>query len=320
MELFKEGNPIFGLSPLAGVSDLAFRKICFEKGADFAVTEMVSAKALYYGNRKTEDLLKIDPTETQVGCQLFGSEPEIFMSVIKNKINPRDDIDWIDLNLGCPAPKIVKNGEGSALMKDPKLVGRIVKSMVQASNKPVTVKLRLGFDDRSINYLEIGKIAEAEGASSLTLHARTREQMYAGHADWEAIGRLKESVSIPVIGNGDVRSPEDAEKLLDQTGCDGIAIGRGATGRPFIFEQIKTYRQTGHYEEPSMDQIIDLMKRHYRYELEDKGDRLGLLNMRKHIAWYIGGMPGSAKCKDAVNRAQTKEEVFEIIEDFSKNL
>ena len=318
MSPINPGSRAVGLSPLAGVSDLAFRRICYEYEADFSTTEMVSAKGLYYDNQRTGSLLLTAKGHKKVGCQLFGREPEIFSKVIKEVINPREDFSFIDLNLGCPAPKIVKNGEGSALMLEPGKVADLVSTMVKASNKPVSVKFRLGFDDDHINYREIGRIAQEEGASFVCLHARTREQMYSGRADWAAIGRLKADLAIPVVGNGDVTFPEEAAAMFDLTGCDAIAIGRGAMGNPFLFSQIHRFQATGHFDPVSWAERYETMLRHYDYLREDKGDRVALLEMRKHIGWYLGGLPGQAACKRLVNQAESRERLLGILADMDR--
>ena len=309
-----------GLAPLAGVSDLSFRRLAFEGGADFAVTEMVSAKGLYYGSGKTQDLMATHPEEGDLSLQLFGHEPEILARVVEDQVNPREDFVAVDLNMGCPAPKIVKNGEGSALMKDPLLAGRVMRAMVRASNKPVTLKFRLGWDQDHINYLEIGRIAQEEGIASLTLHARTREAMYSGKADWEAIRKLKDHVKIPVIGNGDVDSPEAAKAMLEVTSCDGIAIGRGAMGHPFLFRQIKEYFEKGTYRVMTYDRVLELVRRHYDLEIRERGERGALLIMRTQLPCYIEGFFGAARIRKEVNGAGTREEVFDILSAYGDRL
>lgn len=309
-----------GLAPLAGVSDLSFRRLAFEGGADFAVTEMVSAKGLYYGSGKTQDLMATHPEEGDLSLQLFGHEPEILAKVVEDQVNPREDFVAVDLNMGCPAPKIVKNGEGSALMKDPLLAGRVMRAMVRASNKPVTLKFRLGWDQDHINYLEIGRIAQEEGIASLTLHARTREAMYSGKADWEAIRKLKDHVKIPVIGNGDVDSPEAAKAMLEVTSCDGIAIGRGAMGHPFLFRQIKEYFEKGTYRVMTYDRVLELVRRHYDLEIRERGERGALLIMRTQLPCYIEGFFGAARIRKEVNGSGTWEEVFDILSAYGDRL
>lgn len=311
-------DKLFGLSPLAGVSDLAFRRLCALNGADFAVTEMVSAKGVYYGSKHTEELMEIDPIEKNTGIQIFGSDPEIISEVIKKYINNREDIAWLDFNMGCPVPKIVRNNEGSALMGNPELVSKIIRTMVKASTKPVTVKFRLGIDETSKNYLEIGKIAEEEGASSVTLHARTAKQMYHGAADWNAIAELKDVLKIPVIGNGDVTSPEKAIEMLEKTKCDGIAIGRGAMGNPFIFRQIKEYLNSGQYSDIPVTEIIETIKIQYRNEISQKGERTGILSMRKHMSWYLSGFRNASKAKAKIFQMSSIDEIFAILDELSE--
>ncbi len=303
------------LAPLAGVSDMPFRELCFSWGADGATTEMVSAQAIFYGNHRTEDLLE-KGEEGSLTLQLFGKNPDILSQVIRTHFNEDPRFSAIELNMGCPAPKIVKNGEGSALMKNPLLVGRILGAMVQTSSKPVHIKMRLGWDETSINYLEIAHIAEEEGISQITLHARTREQQYSGQADWSAIARLKEEVRIPVVGNGDVDTPERALAMVQNTGCDGIAIGRGAMGNPFLFQEIKSYLKHGSYARPSIDVVIETLKKHYEKEVRMRGETRALLEMRKHIAWYIAGTYGAGKTKAKIMTAETKKEVFSILKTF----
>ncbi|MDY3052579.1 MAG: tRNA dihydrouridine synthase DusB [Ndongobacter sp.] len=309
-----------GLSPLAGVSDVAFRTLCAEQGCDFAVTEMVSAKGLYYNDLRSEKLLETNAQEGAVGCQLFGSEPEILAAVIRNRINPRADLQWIDFNMGCPAPKITKNGEGSALMKNPLLAGKLFRSMVQAANKPVSVKFRLGWDEDARNYVEIGRIAQEEGVSFVTLHGRTTRQMYSGRADWTAIAQLVDAVQIPVIGNGDVTTPEDALRMVRETGCSGVAIGRGAMGNPFLFRQIRQLRDTGAWTPATLAERFAVLERHYRTELSVKGERIALLEMRKHTGWYLSGLPGSARVKQEINRTMDQKSVFDLLHAYRQEL
>lgn len=306
--------PFISLAPLAGVSDRPFREICFAYGASGATTEMVSAQALYYENDRTAQLLE-KGEEGDLVLQLFGHDPDILRQVIEERFNADHRFVAIELNMGCPAPKIVKNGDGSALMKDPEKVGRILRAMVFGSKKPIHLKMRLGWDDRSKNYLEIAKIAEDAGVSMLTLHARTREMQYSGQADWGAIAALKRAVSIPVIGNGDVRTPEDAKRLFDETGCDGIAIGRGAMGKPFLFRQIREFLQTGRYEAPAIQEVIATLFLHYKKEMALRGEDRALLEMRKHIAWYIAGYRGAAKAKAKIMVAKSYAEVEQILQD-----
>lgn len=275
--------------------------------------EMISAKALQYKNKNTKALLAIHPEEYPVSLQLFGSDPKI-MSEMAKRVEERP-FDIMDINMGCPVPKVVKNGEGSALMKNPKLVHEIVSAMVKAINKPVTVKIRKGFDDTCINAVEIAKIIEDAGAAAVAVHGRTREQYYSGTADWEIIRQVKEAVSIPVIGNGDVTSPQKAEELVKQTGCDGIMIARGAQGNPWIFSEMIAYEQTGQLpDRPARREVREMMLRHARLQLQYKGEYLGIREMRKHVAWYTKGLQGSAKLREEINRVESYAELEELLE------
>ena len=300
------------LAPMAGVTDLPFRLLCKEQGAGLLCMEMVSAKAILYKNRNTQALLTIDPRENPVSLQLFGSDPDI-IAEIAYQIEDRP-FDILDLNMGCPVPKIVNNGEGSALMKNPKLAGEIIEKTVKAIKKPVTVKIRKGFDDEHVNAVEIAKIIEEAGAAAVAVHGRTREQYYSGQADWDIIRQVKEAVSIPVIGNGDVTSPQKAEELVKQTGCDGIMIARGAQGNPWIFSEMITYEEIGVLpERPSLEEIRDMMLRHARLQLKYKGEFIGIREMRKHVAWYTKGLKGSAKLREEINRVESYQELEELL-------
>lgn len=300
------------LAPMAGVTDLPFRLLCKEQGCGLLCMEMVSAKAIYYNNEKTEALMEIEPSEKPVSLQLFGSEPEIISEIAK-RIEERP-FDFLDINMGCPVPKVVNNGEGSALMKNPKLVEQIVISTVKAIKKPVTVKIRKGFDENSVNAVEIARIAEASGASAITVHGRTREQYYTGKADWDIIRQVKEAVSVPVIGNGDVESPEDAIRLLEETGCDGIAIGRGARGNPWIFSEINHFFETGKKKDkPPLEEVKAMIIRHAELMITYKGEYIAMREMRKHVAWYMTGYPYAAKIRHLVNQVETADDLKQLL-------
>lgn len=304
------------LAPMAGVTDLPFRLLCREMGVGLLSMEMVSAKAILYKNRNTESLMEIAPGENPIALQLFGSDPEI-LGEIAAQIQDRP-FDILDFNMGCPVPKVVNNQEGSALMKQPELVREIASSLVKASEKPVTVKIRKGFDDAHVNAVEIAKILEDCGVAAVAVHGRTREQYYSGKADWEIIRKVKEAVSIPVIGNGDVDSPKAAVEMLEQTGCDGVMIGRAAQGNPWLFREIRHYLETGEeLPRPSMDEVKEMILRHACLQVEYKGPDVGMREMRKHVAWYTAGFPHSAKLRSEVNAVGTLEELGELLQNWT---
>lgn len=294
------------LAPMAGVSDLPFRLLCKEQGAGLVCMEMVSAKAIYYNNQNTEELMAIHPDEHPVSLQLFGSDPDILSEMAK-KIEEKP-FSILDFNMGCPMPKIVNNREGSYLMKEPKLAREILTKLVKAVSKPVTVKIRKGFDDNQVNAVEIAKIAEDCGIAAIAVHGRTREQYYSGHADWDIIRQVKEAVSIPVIGNGDVKDLASATALVEQTGCDGIMIGRAAQGNPWIFSEILYQKMR-----PSGQEILDTIIRHGKLQLEYKGEYIGIREMRKHVSWYTTGLPNSAKLRQHINEMETFEQLNEAL-------
>lgn len=304
-------NPYI-LAPMAGVTDLPFRLLCKEQGAGLLCMEMVSAKALQYKNKNTKMLLSIHPEEHPVSLQLFGSDPDI-MSRMAHEIEELP-FQVLDINMGCPVPKVVKNGEGSALMNHPRLVYEIVSRTVRAVKKPVTVKMRKGFDENHANAVEIARIAEEAGAAAVAVHGRTREQYYSGKADWDIIRRVKETVSIPVIGNGDVVDGESALRLRKETGCDGVMIGRGAQGNPWIFSELQEYEKTGAMPgRPKPEEIRNMMLRHAKLQMKYKGDYLGIREMRKHVAWYTKGLKGAAKLRDEINRVERYEELERLL-------
>ena len=308
------------LAPMAGVSDLPFRLLCREQGAGLVCMEMVSAKAILYKNRNTEELLTIDPKEHPVSLQLFGSDPDIISEIAK-QIEERP-FDILDLNMGCPVPKVVNNGDGSALMKNPRLAGEIIEKTARAIKKPLTVKIRKGFDDAHVNAVELAHIAQESGAAAVAVHGRTREQYYAGHADWDIIRQVKEAVSIPVIGNGDIRTPEDVAAMAEQTGCDGYMIARGAEGNPWIFRQILHYFDTGeHLARPDFSEVTEMLLRHAKMQIDCKGDYTGIREIRKHAAWYTAGYRNSSKLRGRINEVENYEQLealFREVESYNE--
>ena len=301
------------LAPMAGVSDLPFRLLCREMGAGLVCMEMVSAKAILYNNKNTDSLMEIHPQEVPVSLQLFGSDPDIISEQAK-RIEERP-FSILDINMGCPVPKVVNNGEGSALLKNPKLVEEILSKLVKAVNKPVTVKIRKGFDEDNVNAVEIAKIAESCGVAAVAVHGRTREQYYSGKADWEIIAKVKEAVKIPVIGNGDVVSGETALEMLKQTGCDGVMIGRATQGNPWIFREVVAYLEKGIVPpKPTNREKREMILRHAALQLEYKGEYTGVREMRKHLSWYTVGMPHSARFRQTINTMESMEELVRGVE------
>ena len=305
-------NP-FVLAPMAGVTDLPFRRLCKEQGAGLLCTEMVSAKAISFHNKNTISLMQIDPVEHPVSLQLFGSEPELMAEVAKSIEDQPFDI--LDINMGCPVPKVVNNGEGSALLKNPELIRKIVTAVSGAVKKPVTAKMRIGFEGFPVDSVEIAKIMEDSGAAAIAVHGRTRQQYYSGHADWDTIRRIKEAVSVPVIGNGDVDSPEKAEALLKETGCDAVMIGRAVRGNPWIFREMNHYFSTGEkLGRPSAEEIREVILRHARWQIEKKGEFTGIREMRKHVAWYTAGMRHSAGLRRESNLISSYQELEALLD------
>jgi tRNA-dihydrouridine synthase B len=310
----KLDNNVF-LAPMAGVTDMPFRILCKEQGCGLVYTEMVSAKGIHYNDERSNKLAEVNEAEKPASVQIFGTEPAV-MAEIAEKLN-QSDADIIDINMGCPTTKITKNGEGSALMLNPNLAGKIISAVSKATNKPVTVKIRKGWDESNVNAVEIAKIAEDNGAKAIAIHGRTREQFYSGISDWDIISSVKEAVSIPVIGNGDVFSPEDAREMLIKTNCDAVMIGRGAQGNPWVFKRVLHYLDTGELLPlPSRDDKLKMIIRHMDMLIDQKGEQGGVREMRKHIAWYIKGMRNSTYVKQEVFRLASRDEIVQVLEHF----
>lgn len=308
------------LAPLAGVTDAAFRIICEKYGADKTFSEMASVNALVYDNKQTDDIIYISPKEQHANIQIFGRDPEKIERAIKEKINPVKNITDLSFNMGCPAPKIYKNGEGSALMQEVDLVDKITKTLVKSTDKKINVKFRLGVDEQNKNFVEIGKICEDNGVDYVILHGRTRDQHYSGNANWDDIRKLKEALTIPVIANGDVFSVKDFVNIINTTNADGVMLARGAMGNPFLFKYIKDYLETGSYTKVTPSEIVDQIKEQYALSLEFKDEKLVVNQMRKHVGWYIKGLPDSSKVRDQVNKLKTKEEIFDLLDEYKNVL
>jgi nifR3 family TIM-barrel protein len=307
------------LGPMAGVTDMPFRILCKEQGADLIYTEMVSAKGIHYNNTNTKDMLLVDEAERPTALQLFGSEPDIMAETAK-RIEDRN-FDIFDINMGCPVPKVVNNGEGSAMMKDVKTASAVVSAVVKAVKKPVTVKIRKGFAAGDANAPEFAKAMEEAGASAIAVHGRTREQYYSGKADWDIIAAVKQKVSIPVIGNGDIFTPQDAERMIQYTGCDGIMVARGAQGNPWIFKNIKRYFENGELSgKPGFDEVYAMIVRHLKMLTDLKGEWTAVREMRKHVAWYTEGFPYSAGLRRDINYCLTQEEILECLAGYGERL
>lgn len=312
-------NNVF-LAPMAGVTDLAYRALCKEMGCGLVYTEMISAKALYHNNEKTLGLMEVSEEEKPVAIQIFGNEPDIMAEAVRRNFNGREDITLIDINMGCPVNKITKAGEGSALLKNPALASQIVESIKKVCDIPVTVKIRTGWDDNNINAVEMAKALEAGGADAITIHGRTRTQMYEGKANWDIIGKVKESINIPVIGNGDVFTAEDAFELKRQTNCDGIMIARGSMGNPWIFKQIELILKDENPLVISNSDRLEMCMKHYDLSIKFNGDVKAVREMRKHIGWYIKSLPMSNEIKNEINKLNSRDEVFKVLEEYKMAL
>ena len=311
---FQIDNEVF-LYHMAGVTDLPFRTICKEKGCGMLYTEMINAKALCYDDENTKKMLNLEDDGHPVAVQIFGSDPE-YMGKAASIMNQYTN-DILDINMGCPAPKVIKNGDGSALMRNPKLAAEVLTAVVKNSEKPVTLKIRKGWDDNSVNALEIAKIAEECGISALAIHGRTREQFYSGKADWDIIAEIKQSINIPVIGNGDVFDVQDAVNMLEKTKCDAIMIGRGSQGNPWIFNRINHYMKTGEVlPEPTLEEKISTAIKHMNLAVAEHGEYVAVREMRKHIGWYLKGLKNSAKYRDQINKITDYKEVISMLEEY----
>lgn len=310
-----------GLAPMAGVTDAAMRLLCHETGSAWAVSEMLSAKGWIYSqgkNRNAQELLERLPGEGIAGLQLFGREPEY---IARAAIDLKDrGFQFIDLNFGCPAPKITGNGEGSAMMREPELIGKVVEAAVKATDLPVTAKIRAGWDEDSINAVEVARICEQAGAVAIAVHARTRMQQYSGQADWKIIGNVKRAVSVPVLGNGDVRSGADAIRMMDETGCDGVIVGRAAQGNPWLFGEIRAAMLGESWQPPTPEERVNMVMRHFDLEVQLHGPRCGLLEMRKHIAWYVSGLPGASKFRETINTMAEADAVKDALREFARTV